>query len=159
MYNASTHMNQYKAYATANMTVGKTRQVVMLYDGALRFVQQSIEAIKREDYETRYNLLAKTSEIISGLQNSLDFENGGDIAKLLYDYYASIDARLFSVHRSNNIKTLEAVSKELRDMRDVWHDIDQADAAKKHATHEASRQSVVPAGAASASYSGIGVSA
>ncbi|MCQ6468560.1 flagellar export chaperone FliS, partial [Vibrio parahaemolyticus] len=81
----------YKAYAAANMTVGKTRQVVMLYDGVMRFVQQAIEAIKKEDYETRYNLLVKSSEIITGMQNSLDFENGGEIAKLLYDYYASID--------------------------------------------------------------------
>lgn len=159
MYNTPKHVDKYKAYAAANMTVGKTRQVVMLYDGAMRFVQQAIEAIKKEDYETRYNLLVKTSEIITGLQNSLDFENGGDIAKLLYDYYASIDARLFSVHRSNNIALLESVIKELRMMRDAWHEIDQADSAKKQTEHEALRPVALPSGASSPCYSSVGVSA
>ena len=157
MYNTSKHMNKYKAYATANMTVGKIRQVVMLYDGAMRFVQQAIEAIKQEDYETRYNLLVKTSEIISGLQNSLDFENGGDIAKLLHDYYASIDARLFSVHRSNNTSMLESVIKELRMMRDAWHEIDQADSAKHQNVNENDSSTTVMS--STSNYSGAGVSA
>lgn len=149
MYNPNQNMHQYKAYATANMTVGKTRQVVMLYDGAIRFVQQSITAIEKGDFETRFNLLAKTSEILSGLQNSLDFENGGEIAKLLYDYYASLDARIFSVHRSNDIKILESVAKELRMMREAWHEIDQAATEKKPAVHEMqSAGSAMPAGAA-----------
>lgn len=159
MYNASKHMGQYKAYATANMTVGKTRQVVMLYDGAMRFVQQAIEAIKKEDYETRYNLLAKTSEIISGLQNSLDFENGGDIAKLLHDYYTSIDVRIFSVHRSNNISVLEAVLKELRMMRNAWHEIDQADSASKNAASAPARSAVMSPAPGGTGYSNLGVSA
>lgn len=134
MYN-NRNMHQYRAYAAANMTVGKTRQVVMLYDGAIRFVQQAVEAIDREDYEARYNLLTKTSEIIVGLQSSLDFENGGEIAKLLYDFYASLDARIFSVHRNNSVPTLESVAKELRMMRDAWHEIDRQqaeEAAKSH---------------------------
>lgn len=156
MYNTR-NMHQYKAYAAASMTVGKTRQVVMLYDGAIRFVQQAIEAIGREDYETRYNLLTKTSEIITGLQNSLDFENGGDIAKLLYDFYASLDARLFSVHRSNSVPVLESVTKELRMMRDAWHEIDRQqaeEAAKSHIVEGAPIHS-----GHSASYNSASVSA
>jgi len=156
MYN-SKNMHQYKAYATANMTVGKTRQVVMLYDGAMRFVQQAIEAIGREDYETRYNMLARTSEIVSGLQNSLDFENGGDIARLLHDYYSSIDARMFTVHRSNDVKVLESIVKELRMMRDVWHGIDQENSGKKSEMPTAHESANVPA--SSAQQYGLGVSA
>lgn len=148
MYNTR-NMHQYKAYAAANMTVGKIRQVVMLYDGAIRFVQQSVEAIRREDYETRYNLLTKTSEIITGLQNSLDFENGGDIAKLLYDFYASIDARIFSVHRSNHIPTLESVMKELRMMRDAWHEIDRQQAEEAAKSHMVEGASIHPGHSAS----------
>lgn len=156
--NHSRQTNQkYQAYATAAMTVAKTKQVVMLYDGMIRYVQQSIDAIKRGDFETRYHLLTKTAEILSGLQTSLDFDNGGDIAKLLYDYYASLDARIFSVHRSNDIHTLESITRELRMMRDVWHGIDQDQGReKKVQMHEP-----VPAMAMSGerSLAGIGVSA
>lgn len=158
MYN-NQHMNQqYKAYATASMTVGKVRQVVMLYDGSIRFVQQAMEAIQREDYEARYNLLVKATQIIEGLQNSLDFENGGEISQLLYDYYASIDARLFAVHRSNDVKVLESILKELRNMRDVWNGIDQGDAEKKQTAHEA-ESAAMPHTPGTAEYNSIGVSA
>ena len=159
MYNNTNPMTQkYQAYANAAMTVGKTRQVVMLYDGAIRFVQQAVEAIKREDYEARYNLITKTNAIISGLQNSLDHENGGEIAKLLHDYYASIDARLFAVHRSNDTAVLASVLKELRMMRDAWQEIDQVNSEKKRVAHEEPAPAL-PAGHEAASYGGIGVSA
>lgn len=156
MYNTN-HMNKYQAYATAAMTVGKTRQVVMLYDGVIRFVQQSIEAIEQQDYETRFNLLTKSAAIISGLQSSLDFDNGGDIAKLLYDYYASIDARIFSVHRSNDVAVLQSVIKELKMMRDAWNEIDQADSGKK-VTAAAEESAPLPK-TAEAQYGSVGVSA
>ncbi len=121
-------MQQYQAYAAAAMTVNKVRQVVMLYDGAIRFVQQAIEAIEKEDYETRFNQLIKASDVVVGMQSALDFEQGGEISKLLYDYYASIDARLFAVHRSNDAAMCEAVIKELRMMRDAWDQIDKDEA-------------------------------
>jgi flagellar biosynthetic protein FliS len=73
---------KYQAYAAATQTVAGTRQVVMLYDGAIRFVQQAKEAIRERRIEDRYNLLMKASGIVSGLQNCLDFERGGKIAKI-----------------------------------------------------------------------------
>lgn len=151
---------QYRAYANAAMTVGKVRQVVMLYDGAIRFVKQATEAIAAGDFETRYNQLVKTSEIITGLQNSLDFEQGGDISKLLYDYYASIDARLFTVHRSNDVKMCEAIVKELKMMRDAWDQIDR-DHARQSSESAAIATRMTPAmgDATAASASNLGVSA
>lgn len=127
MYNQTSHhsSHKYRAYANATMTVGKVRQIVMLYDGVIRCVRRAIEAIGQADYETRFNQLAKACEIINGLSNSLDYENGGEIAPLLGDYYASIDARLFTVHRTNSIEVCNAVIRELRMMRDAWDEIDQ----------------------------------
>lgn len=141
---SNAHTQQYRAYANAAMTVGKLRQVVMLYDGAIRFVQQAADAIEQKDYAARYNLLVKATDILSGLQSSIDHESGGEIAKLLYDYYASLDARIFAVHRSNDSKALEAVLKELRMMRDAWHAIDQAEKAQRPVP-AASAPSLTPA--------------
>lgn len=121
-------MNQpYKAYTQATQTVSKTRQVVMLYDGAIRFMQHAIEAIEKKDYETRYHKLTRVGDIIVGLQASLDFESGGSIAPLLYSYYANMDMRLFAIHRSNDIKECEALITQLKQMRDVWDRIDRGD--------------------------------
>lgn len=155
-YHANHMTQKFQAYTNAAMTVGKTRQVVMLYDGAIRFVQQAAEAIRRGDFETRYNLLAKANAVISGLQNSLDHEKGGEIAKLLHDYYASIDARLFSVHRTNDTAVLEGVLKELRMMRDAWQEIDQKHSGKQ--VHDGA-SAPLPTGHEVAGCTGIGVSA
>ena len=115
----------YKAYAAAAQTVAKTRQVIMLYDATIKSVQQAIVAIEAGDIQVRYNSLIKAGEIVFGLQGSLDFDNGGDVAQALYDFYASIDARLLSVHRSNSAETCEQVLKELKMMRDTWIEIDK----------------------------------
>lgn len=116
---------QYKAYAAATQTVARTRQIVMLYDGAIRYLKQAGEAMEAKRIEERYHLLVKVSEIVSGLQGCLDFESGGDVARLLYNFYSSIDLRIFALHRSNSKADCEQLIRELRQMRDVWHDIDQ----------------------------------
>jgi flagellar protein FliS len=133
--------NKYQAYAAATQTVAKTRQIVMLYDGAIRFIRQAKEAIRDGRIEERYHLLIKTSGIIGGLQSCLDFENGGNVAKILYQFYSSIDGRLFSIHHNNSIESCDEIIADLKQMRDVWHDIDQnmvKPAEEKSAAVEAS---------------------
>jgi len=125
---------QYQAYNIASQTVPKTRQIVMLYDGAVRFSKQAREAVEKKDYAERFTLLTKVSDIVVNLQAALDFENGDEIAKLLYDYYASIEARIHYVHRKNDIKILDSIINELKQMRDAWHVIDTKDEAEEGMT-------------------------
>ncbi|MES2984038.1 MAG: flagellar export chaperone FliS [Pseudomonadota bacterium] len=125
----------YKAYSRANHTVSKTRQVVMLYDGAIRFLQQAIEAIEKKDYETRYHKLTRTCDIVIGLQSCLDFDAGGDSAKVLFDFYSAIDSRIFAVHRTNDIEECRKIIAQIKEMRDVWSQIDRGpDAATAAST-------------------------
>src|SRR5690348_3031954 len=119
-----TPKNKYQAYATATQTVAKTRQIVLLYDGAIRFMQQAKEAIYEKRIEDRYHLLLKASDVLMGLQGCLDFEQGGDIARLLYQFYSSLDHRIFSIHHTASIETCDAIIAELKQMRDVWDEID-----------------------------------
>jgi len=116
---------KYQAYAAATQTVAKTKQIVILYDGMIRFIQHAKEAIREKRIEDRYIMLTKTSEVIMGLQGCLDFENGGSVAKILYNFYSSVDSRIFSLHRSNSVEMCDELILELKAMRDVWHEIDQ----------------------------------
>lgn len=117
--------NPIKAYTRATHTVAKTRQVVMLYDGAIRFLKQAAEAMEQGAIEERYQKLTRVSDIISGLQNSLDFTAGGSTAQVLFDFYASIDARIFGLHRQPSADVCNKIIQELKDMRDVWDGIDR----------------------------------
>lgn len=126
---SSEQKNKYQAYAAATQTVARTKQIVLLYDGVIRFLKQAKEAIEEGRIEDRYKLLIKASEVIGGLQACLDFENGGNIANILYSFYASIDGRIFSVHRTNSIDTCDQLIAELKKMRDVWVEIDESTSA------------------------------
>ena len=115
----------YAAYQNAYQTVSKTRQIVMLYEGAIRFVQQAREAIIENRIQDRYNLLMKASDVIIGLQSCLDFDADEKVATTLYDFYAGIDVRLMQVQRSNDEAECSAIIEELKGMRDVWRQIDE----------------------------------
>lgn len=114
----------YKAYSRASHTVPKTQQIVMLYDGAIRFMLQAREAEERGDVEVRYNRLVRVGEIVMGLQASLDFETGGGIAPILYDFYSSIDMRILTLHQGGGLEQYDSIVADLREMRNVWAMID-----------------------------------
>ena len=116
---------QHAAYKAAQYNVSKTRQVVMLYDGALRFIKKAIQSIQDKNIQERYNNLEKASKIIMGLQSSLDFDKGGDVSQVLDQYYHSIDMRIIRAQRSNNIESLEQIMKEIHMMREAWDEVDK----------------------------------
>jgi flagellar protein FliS len=120
----------YKAYHRAASTVAKTQQIVMLYDGALRFLAQAKEAMEQGDIETRYKRLVRVNDIMMGLQASLDFDAGGSIANVLYDFYSDVDLRIFNLQQSNDVQACEGLIHELREMREIWAAIDQKDLGK-----------------------------
>lgn len=136
---------KYQAYAVATQTVAPSRQIIMLYEGVIRSVQQAKEAISENRIEDRYNLLIKASELIGGLQGCLDFDKGGEIAGVLYNYYASIDARLFSIHRTNSLEDCDLAITDLKQMRDAWEDIDKATVSGDSTANLAAANSAIPA--------------
>ncbi|MFO0388221.1 MAG: flagellar export chaperone FliS [Alphaproteobacteria bacterium] len=133
----------YQAYVQATHTVAKTKQIVMLYDGVIRFIQQAKEAIRERRIEDRYRLLLKASEVIYGLQGALDFESGGHIAKVLYNYYSNMDMKIFTIHRTNSMEECDVVIAELKQMRDVWAEIDEQMAGDSAAPQSAPAAEVV----------------
>jgi flagellar protein FliS len=133
-----------KAYTRASHTTAKTRQIVMLYDGAIRFLQQAKEAMQAKAIEQRYLKLTKASEVVMGLQSCLDFEAGADAARILYDFYSSIDMRIMNLHRSNDAEACGKLIDELREMRDVWDKIDRGNGAATPAAAKDEADTVVP---------------
>jgi flagellar secretion chaperone FliS len=120
----SHHYRHVQAYKQAAHTVSKTRQIVMLYDGMIRFIQQARQAMLEKRIEDRYQLLVKASTIISGLQGCLDFEQGQDVSTTLYDYYAVKEAEIFTLHRVYTTEQYDKLIIDLKHMREAWNAID-----------------------------------
>lgn len=119
------HQHKYQLYHAAKQTAPKTKQIVLIYDGVIRLVQQAKDAIREKRIEDRFRLLTRAADIITGLQCCLDFEKGGDVARVLQQFYAEIHARMFSIHRSNSIADCDDIISELKQMRDAWDEIDR----------------------------------
>jgi flagellar protein FliS len=119
------YQQQIATYQMANSTLHKTRQLVLLYDAVIRFLKQAQVAIEEQRYEDRLNLLQKASNVIMGLHGALDYEKGGDISKMLDNFYMAMDLRILALNRSNNIGECEQITREIKMMRDAWDKIDQ----------------------------------
>lgn len=94
--------------------------VVMLYDGALRFVNDARDAHARKDLRGRGNAISRALAIISELQNTLDIEKGGEVAEQLDDLYNYINSRLLDVTIKQDISACDEVHKLLSTLRDGW---------------------------------------
>src|SRR5262249_49115281 len=82
--------NPYQQYrATKVQTAGCVDLIVMLYQGAVKFIRLGIEAIERQDGKAAHENLVRAQDIVVELLGSLNREDGGQIASQLsgvYDY-------------------------------------------------------------------------
>ncbi len=110
---------QFQAYQQASHNVGKGKQIIMLYDGVIRFVQQGESAHEKGEIEQRFNSLQKAMNIITGLQSSLDMQNYPEISTSLYDYYEMIYIKLNGLIKGEKTNYDEVIG-EIKKMRDAW---------------------------------------
>ena len=115
-----------RAYQTqAVFTASPGQLVLMLYDGALRFLGHARDALQApEDSPRRIeiinNNLIKAQNILAELQASLNHEVGGDhSANLdrLYEYYIR---RLLEANMKKKVEPVIEVESLVRQLRDGW---------------------------------------
>ena len=94
--------------------------VVMLYDGAIRFVGEARTAMARQDLRARGEAISRTLTIVAELQNTLDLEAGGTIAQDLDRLYTYMNTRLLDVTLKQDAGALDEVEKVLVTLRDGW---------------------------------------
>ncbi len=108
------------AYQAATETVSPAAAIVMLYDGAIRFLSRARQAITEGRIEDRYQLVNKAQAIVNGLQCQLDFTAGGDIARLLDGYYRYLHDRMTQLNVRNDPAICDELVERLREMRESW---------------------------------------
>jgi flagellar protein FliS len=84
---------------TSVQTASKEQILLMLYQAAIRNCKKAMEAIDAKNVAKKGEFIGKLQDIIIELNNSLDFEVGGEVAKelsSLYDYllYSSTQANI-----------------------------------------------------------------
>ena len=97
--------------------------VLMLYDGAIRFVGEARSAVDRRDIAARGEAISRALAVVSELQNTLDVSTGGDIARQLDRLYSYINTRLLDVSLKRDAAALDEVQKLLTTLRDGWSQV------------------------------------
>ena len=133
--NARPNAAQYQAQQILNAT--PAQQVVMMYDGALKFCQKAKEAIENGDIQGRHNANKRAMEIISYMLDILDLEKGGDVARRLQVIYSFLIRRLMEVDFRNDPRICDEVMVHLRTLRASWDRIGQTGSSGTESSSEA----------------------
>jgi flagellar secretion chaperone FliS len=118
--------------------------VVMLYDGAVRFLNEARDADVRGDLRARAEALTRVSAIVAECHVSLDLERGGTVALELDRLYSYISARLIDITVNRDASAIPEVLTLMSTLRDAW-----AEAAVQPLALTATRPNA-PAGASAA---------
>jgi flagellar protein FliS len=117
-------LNPYQQYrATKVETAGSVDLVVMLYQGAVRFIRLGIEAIERNDGKAAHEHLVRAQDIVIELLGSLNHEAGGQIAGQLASVYDYCFRRLVTANVKKDAIPAREVVGIMRDLGTAWQEI------------------------------------
>ena len=110
------YSNQYQNNQV--MTASPEQILIMLYDGAIRFVRQARLAIQEDRQANKATAIGKAVAIITEFSNTLNHEIGGEIAADLSQLYDFMVRELSAVNARNDANRLDPVEKILLDLRE-----------------------------------------
>lgn len=107
---------------TEIQTADQGKLIIMLYDGAIRFLNIAIDNMDFKKYDIVNNNIVKAQDIITELMLSLNMDQGGEIAQNLFNIYAYIKKRLLEGNIDKDPKILQEVLKHLTNLRSAWEE-------------------------------------
>ena len=113
--------NMYQEIAV--QTSSPTKLVVMLYEGAIRFLGQSVTAIRSNDIEGKRQSIDRAMAVIQHLQSTLDRDQGGDVAAKLDNLYIYITSRIMEGSTKLQTAPIEEAIKLLNVLLSGWEEI------------------------------------
>ena len=119
--------NKLNAYRVAAVNTSSSENlVVMLYDGAIRFLGIALKAFDRDDplefNFTVHKNIPRTQAIIRELNRSLDPEKAGELGDHLVSLYDYFDSRLQEANVKKNKEIIEEIRTRLTELRDAWNE-------------------------------------
>ena len=129
--------NPYQQYKRKKYeTQDQTKLLLMLYEGAIKFCKQAKIAIENDDPIEKNNKLQRAQDVIHELIDSLDTDNGGEVADNLLRLYEYMLRRLIKANIKQDTEIVDEVLDLLNNLYQGWQG-----AAKKVRENKGSKQS------------------
>ncbi|MDD4700670.1 MAG: flagellar export chaperone FliS [Desulfovibrio sp.] len=122
--------------------VGTTDQgqlLLMLYDGALKYIQQARTKMLAKDFAGKGIMISKVIDIVNELAASLNMDKGGSLAVNLNNLYLLCTARLLRANLKMDVESLNSVETILSGLRGAYAQIIETPEARKAAADIAVR--------------------
>ena len=114
-------MKGFETYQENTITTqNQGRIVVMLYEGAIKFLKYAISEMQAENHEAKSKYLNKSEDIINELNTVLDMEAGGEIATNLRALYVFMTRQIHEANIKKDPSKLEEVIKLLEELNQSW---------------------------------------
>ena len=104
----------------ANVESDPLMQIVMLYDGAIKFLNLAAADIEADNLVAKAEHSNRALDIINYLQTILDFERGGDSAVILDRFYRSLAVLILRGSHELNAGLFRRAAELLAPVRDSW---------------------------------------
>lgn len=133
-------------YQQNQVTTSTPEQIlIMLYDGAIRFTGQAMEAIANQDRVRKAESISRAMAIVCTLSDTLDHEIGGEIADNLDALYNFMIRELTNANLNNDPAHLQTVENLLVDLRQTWQEAIQL-RNQEHSKQQVEESRTTPAG-------------
>ncbi|NCN11110.1 MAG: flagellar export chaperone FliS [Leptospira sp.] len=131
MLRANSYSNQNAYKANEISTVSQSRLIVMLYEGAMRFLKIAKESMTPRKYDIVNNNIIKAQDIITELMLSLNLEEGKEVASNLLSLYVYMKKRLLEANMRKDTKIIEEVVELLTQLKTAWDELDRKEVSNQ----------------------------
>lgn len=126
------YTNVLSAYRETRVkTASQGQLIIMLYDEAIKQLDKGLDLLTKNSNGKRDpgkieqigKTILKTQGIINELMVSLDFDQGGDIAKNLFSLYTWFNQELLQANIGQDMRRLTIVRNMINELRGAWSEI------------------------------------
>ena len=108
-------------------TSSPTKLVVLLYEGAIRFIRQAVTDIEEKNYQGKRVSVDRAMAIVQQLHGSLDMVRGGAIAADLDRLYNYVTSRILEGSANLDTRPLSEAVRILTALNSAWTQIASRD--------------------------------
>ncbi|MSU31274.1 MAG: flagellar export chaperone FliS [Pedosphaera sp.] len=121
-------LNPWQSYRKAGtQTASPGQLVLMLYDGAIRFLERSLQGFELEDpselNSAINNNIIRAQEIIRELDYSLNMEIGGEFSATMDRLYLYFDSELTRSNMQKESEGIQTIIRLITGLRDAWFEM------------------------------------
>ena len=113
--------NKYiKQYQASNInTATPEKLMILLFDGALQFLQKAKTAIAENNLQERAQNIEGARKIIRELMRTIDLENGNKVSKQLFKLYNKMAMNLIKANVQRNSAKIDEVIEDTTGVKKI----------------------------------------